>query len=84
MNLCWKIEQNNGLKMLACPSLPVSPTRELKHWIERIAEAHLRYTKWKFNADSQIEIWKVQNSRVGRNLRSTQKANDTCIFFQIN
>ena len=40
--------------MLICPSLPVSSTPELKHWIETQTQI-TRYTGWKFKADSEIE-----------------------------
>ena len=69
-SLCWKSEQNNVLKMLACSSLPVSSTPELKHWIETIAQTHFtRYTKYKFIAHSQIDKKrKIQNLKGWWNL----------------
>ena len=45
-SLYWKNEQISVLKMLACSSLPVSSTSELKHLIGTIAQTHFtRCTK---------------------------------------
>ena len=64
-SLCWKSEQNNVLKMLACPSLPVSSTRELKHWIETIAQTHFTQDRNLMQILRVKKKEKFKNSNVG-------------------